>query len=58
MNLYHDIMNLYHDQNQDQAAYETLRKLYLSTKSDVMRHVAETALVMLLRKGVKPCPKD
>ena len=48
-------MNLYHDQNQDQAAYETLRQLYLTTKSDVMRHVAETALIMLLKKGVKPC---
>ena len=41
-------MNLYHDQNQDQAAYETLRKLYLNTDSDIMRHVAENALVMQL----------
>ena len=57
MNLYHDIMNLYHDQNQDQAAYETLRKLYLSTKSDIMRHVVENAMIQLLRKGVRPCSK-
>jgi hypothetical protein len=48
-------MNLYHDQNQDQAAYETLRKLYLSTKSDIMRHVVENAMIQLLRKGVRPC---
>lgn len=48
-------MNLYHDQIQDQAAYETLRKIYLYTKSDAMRHVAENAMIQLLRKGVKPC---
>ena len=48
-------MNLYNNQVQDQAAYETLRKIYLNTKSDIMRHVAEGAMVQLLRKGVRPC---
>lgn len=50
-------MNLYDNPTQDQAAYETLRKLYLNTNSDAMRHVAETALIMLLKKGVRPCHK-
>lgn len=47
-------MNLYNDKVQDQAAYETLRRLYLNTHSDIIRHVAETAMVMLLQKGVRP----
>ena len=50
-------MNLYDNKLQDQLAYETLRKLYLNTQSDVMRHIAENALVQLLRKGVHPCHK-
>ena len=49
--------NLYNSKIQNQIAYETLRKLYLNTESDIMRHVAECALVQLLRKGVQPCHK-
>lgn len=50
-------MNLY-SRAQDEAAYKTLRQLYLNTRSDAIRHVAENALVYLLRKGVKPCGGD
>ena len=51
-------LNLYNSKIQNQLAYETLRKLYLNTESDIMRHVAECALVQLLRKGVRPCHKS
>lgn len=48
-------MNLYHDQAQDQAAFETLRKIYANTRSMIIRHVVENAMIQLLRKGVRPC---
>jgi len=51
-------VNLYDNQAQDQAAYETLRRIYLNTESMIMRHVAENAMVQLLRKGVQPCHKS
>ncbi len=51
-------MNLYNNHTQDEVAYKVLCQLYLNTRSDVIRHIAENALVQLLRKGVKPCGKN
>lgn len=41
--------------NRDQQVYETARRIYLSTDSDIIRHVMENVIVELLRKGVRPC---
>ena len=45
------------DYVQDIEVYETLRKIYINTESETVRHVVENAMVFLLRGGVKPCQR-
>lgn|GEM_PF-2345504 len=53
--IFYDNPNLYNNKLQDQLSYERIRRIYLNTNSEIIRHVMEGALVQLLRKGVRPC---
>lgn len=54
----HVYRKLYCNRLQDQRIYEQCRQMYLNTDSDIIRHVAEGAMIQLLKRGVQPCHKS
>ena len=44
-------MNLYYDQNQDQAVYKTAKDIFHNTKNETVKYFMAKAMIELILRG-------